>query len=90
MLLAINMKVDIDLLRDHKGLTVHRVNRLSGMTNLTSWIPGEYLELKRIKRPKSKIRSGLDFRGKNQNKVDSEVEKVVQNSILDQLILTGF
>ncbi len=61
-----------------KGLTVHRVNRLSGMTNLSSWIPGEYLELKRIKRPKSKIRSGLDFRAKNLQK--GGFAKIEQNS----------
>ena len=49
---------------------VHRYDEVTGTAKLSSSTPGQYLQLGRTRRPKSKTRSDLDFGGKNRKKVD--------------------
>ena len=63
---------------------VHRYDEVTGTAKLSSSTPGQYgehLQLGRTKRPKSKIRSDLDFGDKNRKISGFEtIEKSVDSA----------
>ena len=82
---SVYMKPDIERLMwgGVAHLLLHSFCKRCGIRDLSSGIPGKYLEIWRRKIPESKNRSGLDFGAQNRKKVDPEkVTKIASSTSL--------